>query len=794
MPVEDDTTDLTSSSKKTHRLSYNGHQDHHIAALQTLARSGSISLTGPLVAEPEDSESSRESSSASLAELYKYERPGDKKSLRRIHAMTELLDTERTYVHDLRVLVEGCFDRLNAASWLTSENRFLLMRNANDLYKFQQEFLAALEEAMSGFDASPDNDLVPVAKVFLEMREKFQVYKGYCTQHDGAVRILTEYEKRPEMISFLQDFKGRAQTRLDLKDYLIKPVQRVCRYPLLLHELIKNTEEESNDYQDLLGAYSEMQSLAVEIDAAKSMIEKLERTDRFFARLENTLQIDIPKRTECGEMVFGGGLFIVNHDLFAPKIKYRGIFVFGNAYLMVVKPKRATVYNLKLCIPLSAYEFRYLGSRECPLPFAFRLRHAEGSQYYDFGTQSDKERAAWGEVLVQLTRPPTGTRSRHQSPSVEPAPLAGVSPTAPKRTGSAGSLSSLNTLSTMASIDESALAAAIASERELQHQQSGRRKFWRQSSVEVDRSGSGMGGPYVFARRPSVDYKMFDVVTFFPDSRESWGPSARTARSAHDLKDCSPSSGQFPELQSASSMPGLADRSSINDPRRSRLIGPPLVVLRQISEPSFHNGPLQRSPEQHHHHSYSADAASGDLDDSRQTILHGPPLRNTRSVISFRTMNMLFSSSAPTSPGPMGATSPPGTSTTNTNTGPPVPVRTSFSSFRGPGSHMLNRYPSRSSSRSMASWTSDSSVGAATVEEDEEEGSAEGGKEGKGKGSGGAKRVYKTWSQIFSKGSKKLGFKKGGKMAGAGAGAGGGSAGGAGGGGPPAGEGAGKLR
>ena len=43
-----------------------------------------------------------------------------------------------------------------------------------------------------------------VLMINIDQREKFSVYKDYCTQHDGAIRILTEYEKRPEMISFLQ--------------------------------------------------------------------------------------------------------------------------------------------------------------------------------------------------------------------------------------------------------------------------------------------------------------------------------------------------------------------------------------------------------------------------------------------------------------------------------------------------------------------------------------------------------------------------------------------------------------
>ena len=53
----------------------------------------------------------------------------------------------------------------------------MLMRNANELYKFQQEFLAELEEALEGFTfvleslapVGPLETPVPVAEVFLKM-------------------------------------------------------------------------------------------------------------------------------------------------------------------------------------------------------------------------------------------------------------------------------------------------------------------------------------------------------------------------------------------------------------------------------------------------------------------------------------------------------------------------------------------------------------------------------------------------------------------------------------------------
>lgn len=55
----------------------------------------------------------------------------------------------------------------------------------------------------------------------------------------------------------------------DLSSLLLKPIQRVLKYPLLLQELIKNTEETHADYEDLVKALKCMQDVASYINEIK---------------------------------------------------------------------------------------------------------------------------------------------------------------------------------------------------------------------------------------------------------------------------------------------------------------------------------------------------------------------------------------------------------------------------------------------------------------------------------------------------------------------------------------------
>ena len=56
---------------------------------------------------------------------------------------------------------------------------------------------------------------------------------------------------------------------LDLESFLIKPVQRVCKYPLLLRELERATETDHVDYEDIAAAFEQIQSSVNSINETK---------------------------------------------------------------------------------------------------------------------------------------------------------------------------------------------------------------------------------------------------------------------------------------------------------------------------------------------------------------------------------------------------------------------------------------------------------------------------------------------------------------------------------------------
>ena len=76
-----------------------------------------------------------------------------------------------------------------------------------------------------------------------------------------------------EVQSFIQNglniIKQQTVSAFDLHSLLLKPIQRVLKYPLLLHELIKYTEAYHEDYDELIQALACMQEVATYINEIK---------------------------------------------------------------------------------------------------------------------------------------------------------------------------------------------------------------------------------------------------------------------------------------------------------------------------------------------------------------------------------------------------------------------------------------------------------------------------------------------------------------------------------------------
>jgi len=79
-----------------------------------------------------------------------------------------------------------------------------------------------------------------VAAVFVDMSAFFKCYIAFCSGQAQALKILEYLKTKSEFKQFLKKIHEKKEYRkLPLDALIIKPVQRVCKYPLLLREMRK---------------------------------------------------------------------------------------------------------------------------------------------------------------------------------------------------------------------------------------------------------------------------------------------------------------------------------------------------------------------------------------------------------------------------------------------------------------------------------------------------------------------------------------------------------------------------
>ncbi|NXR37092.1 DNMBP protein, partial [Zosterops hypoxanthus] len=179
---------------------------------------------------------------------------------KRAKVIEELLQTERDYIRDLEMCVERIMVPLQQAQ-MQNIDFDGLFGNIHMVINFSKQLLSTLEAS----DA--------IGPVFLAQRAELEsVYRVYCQNHDEAIALLETYEKDEKLQKLLLDLLDSLRgctNYINLGSFLIKPVQRVMRYPLLLMELLSATPEAHPDKAPLTAAVLAVKEINVNINEYK---------------------------------------------------------------------------------------------------------------------------------------------------------------------------------------------------------------------------------------------------------------------------------------------------------------------------------------------------------------------------------------------------------------------------------------------------------------------------------------------------------------------------------------------
>ncbi|KAL7336236.1 hypothetical protein PS15p_201596 [Mucor circinelloides] len=197
-------------------------------------------------------------------------------ALKRARVVQELISTEKSYQADMELIQEVYLDD-TIFSKVEIKQIFI---NLLDIIAFEKEFVQLLESCQQ--DEYQNETEMTIGIAFSMMMHRMeQIYGDYCKRHEDAVCKIQELSHRSLSVqAFFTTCKEKIQGRTmcwDLPSLLIKPVQRVLKYPLLLREIVALTPEFHRDFDQLVMVTMEIQQVADHINEIKRRKELVEQ-------------------------------------------------------------------------------------------------------------------------------------------------------------------------------------------------------------------------------------------------------------------------------------------------------------------------------------------------------------------------------------------------------------------------------------------------------------------------------------------------------------------------------------
>jgi hypothetical protein len=225
-------------------------------------------------------------------------------------------------------------------------------------------------------------------------------FSAYCANQSKALALFESMKKKASFNAYLQSIRDHQSLRgLGLLDWLIKPVQRVTKYPLLLRELEKYTPENHSDRENTVLAAKAVQELVDQVNSAAKTTESIHHMMRIGDEVG-----DIPSSLQLKSMqgryyVTEGKWIKVSHG----KHQERFFWLFSDL-LMYARPNVTPMrkYTYKGTIVLSKSNYEDLPDGNEFGANAIRITKLDSKKTYIIYCKDAKQKAFWLTNINEL--------------------------------------------------------------------------------------------------------------------------------------------------------------------------------------------------------------------------------------------------------------------------------------------------------------------------------------------------------------------------------------------------------
>lgn len=265
-----------------------------------------------------------------------------KKMTRRDHILKELVDSERHYVHHLQNL-QAMKKELEEAGPVTGDSIHNIFLNLNNLLDFAQRFLIRIEQQHE----LPEEEQ-NWGQLFIRYKEPFRQYEPFIANQKRCEATCAKEWNNMVASARSPLMHQMLENSTVMNGFLIKPFQRLTKYPLLLKDLEKQTESEDLK-RDINAAISIIQEVLSQADAS---IDKETREDAVVDLQERVEDWKNLSLTQTGELLLLGTFNVMKDGAIRNEEKEYHIYLFSRI-LVMCKEINITKAKKKGVAPLS---------------------------------------------------------------------------------------------------------------------------------------------------------------------------------------------------------------------------------------------------------------------------------------------------------------------------------------------------------------------------------------------------------------------------------------------------------
>lgn len=261
----------------------------------------------------------------------------------KIKIVNEMISTERDYVRDL------AFVSVYYIMPLKLEPHGIKPNERDTMFKNWDPILLINFEIMSELEKAP---IEGISKVFMAYALFLKCYNSFCSTQSTRSRLVKEaVTKSDDFREFVTSVRALPDSRkLDLESFLMKPIQRICKYPLLLRELLKCTTDPS-EVQEIELAMGKIQSIADGVNGATRTADN----QTHIREIDKALSFKNKKGEPRPVLVLPSRVFINEGPAFDIQRKEEVHLILFNDLLIITQTTRKQTYKVLDWIDLGSY-------------------------------------------------------------------------------------------------------------------------------------------------------------------------------------------------------------------------------------------------------------------------------------------------------------------------------------------------------------------------------------------------------------------------------------------------------